>query len=304
MHSPSTQPDWPQVLAEWSVIRALDEKAGWPNPLRESPAVKAAFVAEAASYVRVRALDWREAEAEARALSASDAVYEQHLGAGYWLIESGTSEFQAGDGPFAHGSGPCCQCTATDHNSNVCLCEAELHHDSRLDVALEAWQAGRLAAVEYWCQVAACRVPEGFFAEAPADGAIAIMRARFDLWWALFVRSLRTVLGEANPSYARMLQALPRLRADARRPNQKYVLTALVQEWREANAERYGLLKDIHFPVLQRRADAKLRCVNAWFERHAAGFKHDTAVRDTAAQALSQILAVAQSPDLPAYGNN
>jgi hypothetical protein len=303
MHSPSTQPDWPQILAEWSVIRALDEKAGWPEPLKESPAAKAAFVAEAASYVRLRALEWREAEAETRVLSAIDAVYEQHLGAEYWLIKAGDTKFWTEDASVARAATPCCHYVAAEHCS-VLLSHATEPDDSQLGVALKAWRAGRRVAVEYWRDVAACRVPEGFFAEAPADGVIAIMRARFDLWWALFVRALRTVLGEANPSYARMLQALPRLRADARRPDQKYVLTALVQEWREANAERYGLIKDIHFPVLQQRAGMKLRSVNAWFERHATGFKDDDAVRDAAAQALGRILVSAQPPDLPAYGNN
>lgn len=303
MHSPSTQPDWPHVLAEWSVIRALDEKAGWPEPLKESPAAKAAFVAEAASYVRLRALDWREAEAEARVLSAIDAVYEQHLGTEYWLIKAGDAEFWFDDAPSAPGAVPSCNFVAAEH-CTVLTSRATEPDDSQLAVAYKAWQAGRRIAVEYWRGVAACRVPEGFFAEAPADGALAIMRARFDLWWALFVRALRTVLGEANPSYARMLQALPRLRADARHPGQKYVLTALVQEWREANAERYGLLQDIHFPVLQRRAEGKLRSVNAWFEHHAPGFKNDAAARDTAAQALGQILDSAQPLDLPIYGNN
>jgi hypothetical protein len=303
MHSPSTQSDWPQVLAEWSVIRALDEKAGWPEPLIESPAAKAAFVAEAASYVRLRALDWREAEAEARVLSAIDSVYEQHLGAEYWLIKAGDPEFWFDDAPSAPGAVPSRNFVAAEH-CTVLTSHATEPDDSQLAVAYKAWQAGRRVAVEYWRGVAACRVPEGFFAEASADGALAIMRARFDLWWALFVRALRTVLGEANPSYARMLQALPRLRADARRPDQKYVLTALVQEWREANAERYGLLQDIHFPVLQRRAEGKLRSVNAWFEHHAPGFKNDAAARDTAAQALGQILASAQPLDLPVYGNN
>lgn len=75
------------------------------------------------------------------------------------------------------------------------------------------------------------------------------MRARFDIWWALFLQGLRSVFRETNPSYARLLQALPQLRADAARPGQKFVLTALVQEWREENAERFGLFKDIHFPV-------------------------------------------------------
>ncbi len=303
MHSPSTQPDWPQVLAEWSVIRALDEKAGWPKPLEESPAAKAAFVAEAASYVRLRALDWREAEAEARVLSAIDSVYEQHMGAEYWLIKAGDAEFWTDDAPTARLATPSCH-YATAERCSVLSTHATEPDDSQLGVALKAWQAGRRVAVEYWRDIATCRVPEGFFAEAPADGAIAITRARFDLWWALFVRSLRTVLGEANPSYARMLQALPRLRADARRPDQKYVLTALVQEWREANAERYGLLKDIHFPVLQRRAGVKLRSVNDWFERHAAGFKNDEAVRVAATRALGQILTSAQSSNLPIYGNN
>lgn len=303
MHPPSTQPDWPQVLAEWSVIRALDEKAGWPEPLTESPAAKAAFVAEAASYVRLRALDWREAEAEARVLSAIDSVYEQHLGAEYWLIKAGDAEFWIDDAPSAPGAVPSRNFVAAEH-CTVLTSHATEPDDSQLGVAYKAWRAGRRVAVEYWRDVAACRVPEGFFAEAPVDGALAIMRARFDLWWALFVRALRTVLGEANPSYARMLQALPRLRADARRPDQKYVLTALVQEWREANAERYGLLQDIHFPVLQRRAEGKLRTVDSWFERHAPGFKNDAVARDTAARALGQILTSTQFSDLPIYGNN
>jgi hypothetical protein len=303
MHSPSTQPDWPQVLAEWSVIRALDEKAGWPAPLNGSPAAKAAFVAEAASYVRLRALDWREAEAEARVLSAIDSVYEQHLGAEYWLIKAGDAEFWIDDASSASTANPGRHYAAAQH-CTVLTSHATEPDDSQLGVAFKAWRAGHRVAVEYWRDVAACRVTEGFFAEAPVDGAIAIMRARFDLWWALFVRALRTVLREANPSYARMLQALPRLRADARRPDQKYVLTALVQEWREANAERYGLLQDIHFPVLQRRAGLKLRSVDAWFERHATGFKDDEAVRKAAAQALGRILVSDQPPDLPAYGNN
>jgi hypothetical protein len=248
-------------------------------------------------------LDWREAEVEARVLSAIDSVYEHYLGAEYWLIKVGDTEFWTEDAPVARAATPCCHFAAAE------LCSVPSSHatepdDSQLGVAFKAWRAGRRVAVEYWHGVASCRVPEGFFAEAPADGALAIMRARFDLWWALFVRALRTVLGEANPSYARMLQALPRLRADARRPDQKYVLTALVQEWREANAERYGLLQDIHFPVMQRRAEVKLRSVNHWFEHHAAGFKNDEAVRDAAVQVLGQILASAQPLDLPIYGNN
>ena len=125
------------------------------------------------------------------------------------------------------------------------------------------------------------------------------MRRQSFLFLVLSARK-RNDESQLAPSVA--AAALGNLRA--RRPDQKYVLTALVQEWREANAERFGLLKDIHFPVLQQRAGLKLRSVDAWFERHATGFKDDEAVRKAAAQALGRILVSDQPPDLPAYGNN
>lgn len=163
------------------------------------------------------------------------------------------------------------------------------------DAGIQAW----LHALRAWHQVLSCRLPEGFFAHAPETGAIAAMRARFDIWWALFLHSLRSVLRETNPSYARLLQALPQLRADASRPGQKFVLTALVQQWREANAARFGLLKDIHFPVVEQRAFVKHRQVQDWFAHHAPGYNAEAAT-----SALYAALGRTPPAQQQAYWNN
>ena len=156
----------------------------------------------------------------------------------------------------------------------------------------------------YWERVAACRLPEGFFAHVPEDGAIAVMRARFDIWWAMFLQSLRSVLRETNPAYAHLLQALPHLRAAATRPGQKFVLTALVQEWRETNAERFGFFKDIHFPVVEQRAFVKYRDVQNWFDHHAPDFQHDSAARAAATEAFYDALGRVPPPRQQAYWDN
>lgn len=276
----NAHPHWPEVLTDWCVIRAL-AASGWPEPLASFPGAQAAFVSEVSAYLRLRALDLREAEAETRIIAAIEGTYRRSGGSPY-LEAKNTLEATRGGYSIAF-------VRASDRAANFAV---ELRHcEQRLDeirrpVMAEARRAGRIAAENYWNAVAACRVPEGFFANVPASGAIAHMRARFDLWWMLFLRSLRSILRETNPSYCRLLQALPALREESTRPGQKFVLGALVRDWREANAERFGLLKDIHFPVLEQRSSAKHETVNAWFDHHAPGFKHDEGVRTAAARAL------------------
>jgi hypothetical protein len=274
------QPHWPEVLTDWCVIRALTA-AGWPEPLEVFAGAQAAFVSEASAYLRFRALALREAEAETRVLAAIEAVYRR---SGGWAYLAARDSLEATrDGyliALVHVSD-----RADSLAVELRQCERRLD-EFRRPVMAEARHAGRVAAENYWNAVAACRVPEGFFANVPASGAIAHMRARFDLWWMLFLRSLRSVLRETNPSYCRLLEALPGLREESTRPGQKFVLGALVRDWREANAERFGLLKDIHFPVLEQRSFAKHETVNAWFDHHAPGFKHDEGVRTAAARAL------------------
>ncbi|MBL9210902.1 MAG: hypothetical protein JNL92_10575 [Opitutaceae bacterium] len=295
------QPHWPEVLTDWCVIRAL-KAAGWPVELAQYSGAQAAFVSEVSAYVRFRALDLRELEVEARVSAAVERVYELAGGHPYRLAKS---EFTAVQSGFLMALGRTHNSTESPDRLRAELSRCEAHLDDlRRPVTREARIAGRLTAERYWQTVAACRVPEGFFVRVPARSAIAQMRARFDLWWELSLRSLRRVLQETNPSYCRLLQALPAIRAESARPGQKFVLAALVHDWREAHAERFGLFKDIHFPVLEQRAFAKFDEVNAWFDHEAPGYKRDDAVRETAVRALYGGLADVTSDYRPVHWDN
>lgn len=286
------------MLTDWCVIRAL-AASGWPEELASFAGAQAAFVSEISAYLRFRALDLREAEAETRVLAAIEAVYRRSGGAEYGVAKEALEMTQSGYllalGPTSDGV----SCLAVE----LRRCEWRLDR-ARHPLADEARRAGRVAAENYWKAVAACRVPEGFFANVPENGAIAALRARFDIWWALFLHALRSVLRETNPAYARLLQALPHLRAEAASPGQKFVLTALVQEWREENAERFGLFKDIHFPVVEQRAFVKYRDVQEWFDGHARGYKRDALAREAATEALYLALKRMPPAQQQAYWNN
>jgi len=241
-------------------------------------------------------------------LSAIEAVHERSGGTAYCSVkeqfEARQTDFLVALGRNRHAVTRLPKVQTTQHlQLQLRKCEMELTA-YRHPAAAAAQEVAGQTATAYWHAITASRVREGFFADVPVNGAIAGMRARFDLWWAVFVRSLGHVLRQANLSYARLLEALPQLRAAAARPGQKFVLTALVQEWREENGARFGLLKDVHFPVLEKRALGKCQEVEAWFDHHAPGYKCDPAVRDAATQALYFALDRMPPEYCQRYGNN
>lgn len=297
------EPYWPAVLTDWCVIQALG-KAGWPQRLGGSGELQAAFVFEVSWYLRFRALYLRELEAENLIYRTIDSVYAERGGSAYaeakQQAEAAQSEYLSALGRSTRSSIGTLQIVGeTKRLHERMQLRAQNLDACRRPLATVARNAAHHAATAYWRQVSSCRLPEGFFAHAAEAGAIAAMRARFDIWWALFLRSLRAVLRETNPSYCRLLQALPPLRADAARPGQKFVLTALVQQWREANAARFGLLKDVHFPVVEQRAFVKHRQVQDWFAHHAPGYNHEAAT-------AALYSALGRMPPVPqqAYWNN
>jgi hypothetical protein len=274
-------PYWPTVLIDWCVIQALG-KAGWPEQLGKRGDLQAAFVSEVSGYVKFRVLDLREAQAEALIRTTVESVYAELGGRTFLTAKTAAdvaqSEFLSALGRSTRDRNGVLQMTAEPLRLRARMHERDLELEScQRPLAAMAFNAAHQAATAYWRNVSACRLPEGAFAHVPESGAIAALRARFDIWWALFLHSLRSVLRETNPSYAHLLQALPHLRADAARPGPKLVLTALVQQWRETHAVRYGLLKDIHFPVVEQRAFVKLQQVDDWFARQAPAYDHEAA---------------------------
>ena len=118
------------------------------------------------------------------------------------------------------------------------------------------------------------------------------------------MQKLGNSYARCDPAYARLLQELPCLRAQAEQPRQVFVFTALVRQWRETNAERFGLLNDIHYPVVEQRAWAKYLTVQAWFDARARGYKHDLGVRLSAAERLYEALDKSPPDPRQLYWNN
>lgn len=296
-------PYWPTVLIDWCVIQALG-KAGWPEQLGKRGDLQAAFVSEVSGYVKFRVLDLREAQAEALIRTTVESVYAELGGSTFLTAKTAAdfaqSEYLSALGRSSRDRNGVLQMTAEPLRLRARMHERALELEScQRPLAAMARTAAHQAVTAYWRNVSACRLPEGAFAHVPESGAIAALRARFDIWWALFLHSLRSVLRETNPSYAHLLQALPHLRADAARPGQKLVLTALVQQWRETHAVRYGLLKDIHFPVVEQRAFVKLQQVDDWFARQAPAYDHEDATA-----ALYIALGCVPPASRQAYWNN
>ena len=254
----------------------------------------------------------REAQAEAYLDAATEAVFADVGGPAYRAVRGA---FEATQGAYLktlvhsrrESLTPVYSTVQTENATRLRTelreCERQLDaHRRRAEPA--ARLARHRAAQAYWAAVAQCRIPEDFFGDAPRNSMLAEMPSHCATWWGLYVRWLGRVVARSNPSYCRLLQALPQLQAEAARPGQILTLAGLVQEWRETNAERFGLLRNIHFPVLEQRAFAKHAFVTEWFETRAPGFKTDPAVREAATRRLYLRLERAPSERLQQYWNN
>lgn len=299
------------MLTDWCSIRAL-EQSGAPLILQNSGEVQAAFVAEVSAYLRFRALHERETQAAALLEAATEAAHRDAVGAAYREVW-GAFETTQGAHPRSltrpehETRGPAGSIDRAERSE--VLRERLQEGEGQLDACRRRAEptvriARRRAAETYWAAVAQCRIPEDFFKNAPRNSVLAEMPGHCATWWGLFVRWLGRVVARSNPSYCRLLQVLPQLQAEAARPGQILTLAGLVHEWREANAERFGLLQEIHFPVLEQRAYEKHRFVTEWFEASAPSYKTDSAVREAAARRLYLRLERCPSEGGQLYWNN
>ena len=304
-------PNWPEVLTDWCAIRAL-EQAGVPVILQNAGEVQAAYISEVSAYLRFRALHLREAQAQACLDAATEAAFAEVGGPAYRSLRAACEATQGAllktlDRNRRESATPVCDTVQSEDTARLRTklqeCEQQLDaHRQRAEPSVRL--ARRRAAQTYWAAVAQCRVPEDFFGDAPRNSMLAEIPFYGATWWGLYVRWLGRVVARSNPSYCRLLQALPQLQAEAARPRQILTLAGLVQEWRETNAERFGLLQDIHFPVLEQRAFAKHAFVAAWFETRAPGYKADPAVREAAARRLYLRLERGPREQFQKYWNN
>jgi len=267
-------------------------------------------VVEISDYIRSHVLHLREGIAESKLVQTAEQMYEQLGGDTYCRLRE-EAEIARGQYFVAH----CALAKKGLAGDEGQMEESRLFHarwqhgEAELAALRRSWgptitKALRETAEAYWRQVDRCRISDNFFVAAKPNSAPARLPHICPPWWGLFVVSLQRVVARTNPATCRLLQELPRLRWEATRPRQKKVLTALVEEWREANAERHGLLKPVHFPMLERRAFEKWDKREEWFNRRVDGLAEDSMRRGALVQVLGQHLAehTRQRPDT--YWNN
>lgn len=269
------------------MIRAFGT-TNWPAIL-DSNITQAAFVSEVSAYLRFHALALRETEVETRMTLAAEAAFEQ-VGESLYAhtrdaFEKAQTNFLLGIAQAARSPGNTPAQNPNPASPQLAQCRLELDR-LRRRAEPTARQARRRAAENYWAQVAGCRLPEDFFAAAQPGSVLARLPLRLPIWWGRFVQALHDVLQRTNPSYCRIMEQLPQLRKDAARPGQRFVLSALVENWRQENSERIGLFEEIHFPMLERRSLQKLATVDAWFDARVPGFKSDSSIRARSSRQL------------------
>ena len=289
-------------------MRAL-EAAGFPDSLGRADEVRAAFVSEVCTHLRSRTLEIPEAKAEEHGWTAAERVVAQTFGCEYDQAQS-AQESSREDYFKALREWKTVRGDVTVESPELIALGArmvrsqERLEELRRDAEPAAGSARRSAMRAYWFDNASRRIPEDIFMDAPRDGAIADLPWRFPTWWGGFVQKLGHFYARCDPAYARLLQELPRLREQAEQPRQVYVFSAIVRQWRETNAERFGLLNDIHYPVVEQRAWAKYFTVQEWFDARARGYKHDFDVRQSAAERLYDALEKSPPDPRQTYWNN
>lgn len=304
LNPPTAQRHWPDIFTDWCVIRALGT-TNWPAILN-SDMTQAAFASEVSAYLRFHALALREAEVETRMTLAAEAAFEQVGGSFYQhtrdAFETAQTDFLLGIAHAARSPRDTSVRHSNPASPQLAQCRLELDR-LRRRAAPSARLARRRVAENYWAQVAGCRLPEDFFASAQPGSVLARLPQRLPIWWGRFVQALHDVLQRTNPSYCRIMEQLPQLRKDAARPRQRFVLSALVENWRQENAERIGLFEEIHFPMLERRSLQKLAAVAAWFDARVPDFKNDPSIRERARWQLYERLGCVAPDDLH-HGRN
>lgn len=283
---------WSQILTDWGVSRAYLQTARPPRCLADRPELAAPFVAEMSAAIRAKRLHRQAVQVAVVCQTVREPAYERTGGPGYVAVRSAMESAQ--DRYF----GAYC----ARHGSSDDVPASELN---RLGSEMERHQAAfhavrrrhepfvqetcAASARAYWSTRPVRGIPDTFFADVSPHTAAARMQRIHPPWWGLFFRWLQQSLAHGHLAEGLLLDELPHLRRAAKRKT----LEALITEWREANADRWGWYTNVHYRMLSLRAVKKAGQVTRWFNTRAPGYLASEAVRLALHAELADRLATA-----------
>ena len=283
---------WTQVLTDWAVSRAYLQTGRHPSCLADRPALAAALVAEVGAAIRQKQLMRRAVEIAVVQEAATEPAYDHAGGPAYLDLSAAMNAAQE---RYLEAYRRCR--ASADEAATAELVSLRTEMERRQTAfrsarrARESFVAAtRTATVRaYWSARPVRGIPDTFFADAPPHTAAARMQRIHPPWWGAFLGRLQAPLAHGHPAAGCLLDILPQLRRDARRKK----LSALLTEWHEAHADRWGLFSEIHYRMLARRAARKAAQVAAWFDASAPRYRTSEAVRFALHAELADRLAAA-----------
>jgi hypothetical protein len=269
---------WTQVLTDWGVSRAYQQAAHPPRCFAARPELAAPFVADVSAAIREKQLHRRAVQVALVCQSVTEPAHDRSGGTAYLDLRSamGTAQdryLSAYRTRHASDDG------STSPELNPLRAEMEQHQTAFLTARRRhepfVQNTRAASARAYWSTLPARGLPDTFFADAAAHTAPARMQRIHPPWWGPFLGRLQHSFEHGHPAEGCLLDALPRLRQDAK----KKTLAALITEWREENADRWGWYANTHYRMLSLRAAKKAAQVTTWFNARAPGYLTNEAVR-------------------------
>jgi hypothetical protein len=251
-------------LTDWRVSRAF-EASPLPRCFKTELELAAPFVAAISRAINERQLRHLSPALMLLRQRVVEPTYDRAGGPSYIALRTSMEAAQAR--------------YFTEHRNRVATLPATLPAEVRdLQTAFLAARQRHAAEVErgeraatraYWKAHPRHGIADNFFDDA-ADDSIPACMARIDpaWWWRSFFTRLQSKSKRHHAADGRLLDALPSLRAQAR----KTTLAAQIARWSETAASDWGWRGGTHYRRLAEYADKKARATAAWFEHRAPGY--------------------------------
>ena len=255
---------WAQVLTDWRVGRAF-EASPFPRCFKTEPELAAPFVAAISRVINERQLRHSPAKLMLLRQRVVEPTFDRAGGPSYIALRNSMEAAQAR--------------YFTEHRNRAAALPSTLPAEvrdlqtaffaTRQRHAAEVERVERAAARSYWKAHPRHGIADAFFDDAASDSVPAMMaRVEPAWWWRSFFTRLQAKSKRHHAADGRLLDALPSLRAQAR----KTTLAAQIARWSEMAASDWGWRSGTHYRRLAEYADRKARSTVAWFEHRAPGY--------------------------------
>ena len=282
---------WTQVLIDWGVSRAFSA-SGLPRCLAGRPDLAAPFVAKIGDAIRRKLLNRLPAEATLTAVRMTEPTYAQAGGPRYFEIRHAMEQAQE-----RFLTAWRMQLTAETYEDSpqvaslrVAMERRQADYERICESLAPSVQVARQQAVRaYWDSRPFRGIPDTFFADAAVHAASARMQRIHPPWWGVFFGRLQKPLAHGHPAEGHLLDALPRLRAAAK----KKTLVAVIEEWRAEHRDHWGWQGKAHDRMLAGRAAGKAKQLTGWFNECASDYLTNEEERYSLHEQLAKRLAAA-----------